>query len=128
MNLPPSTTSRKRRLSDADVKTGPKRPRGQSLGPRLHAVSDPLPRTYLAVTEEPFWSNNTFELECGVYNDSDGFGPFHTAPLLYDDILLGGQSDVAVCVGQIEEIGEYSIFSLRPTFNGSFCSTGNPTL
>ena len=35
---------RKRRLSDADARTAlPKRPRGFTVGPRFHTVSDPLP-------------------------------------------------------------------------------------
>lgn len=38
-----STGSRKRRLSDASCETLPKRPR-HGRAPRLHAVSDPLPR------------------------------------------------------------------------------------
>jgi hypothetical protein len=49
--LPKSTSSttaligRKRRLSDADPEALPKRPRGLAVGPRLQAVSDPLPST-----------------------------------------------------------------------------------
>jgi hypothetical protein len=35
--------NRKRRLSDADSYPTPKRPRGLAVGPRPHAVSDPLP-------------------------------------------------------------------------------------
>ncbi|KAG2367774.1 C-terminal domain of homeodomain 1-domain-containing protein [Suillus spraguei] len=39
-----SESSRKRRLSDADAHAVPKRPHGLHVGPRVHAVSDPLPR------------------------------------------------------------------------------------
>ncbi|KAF9218579.1 hypothetical protein BS17DRAFT_770610 [Gyrodon lividus] len=39
--------SRKRRLSDADASGVSKRPRGPMAAPRLHAVSDPLPRPHV---------------------------------------------------------------------------------
>ena len=39
----PLTSSRKRRLSDADGQGLPKRPRNLAVGPRMHAVSDPFP-------------------------------------------------------------------------------------
>ncbi|KAH7908000.1 C-terminal domain of homeodomain 1-domain-containing protein [Hygrophoropsis aurantiaca] len=41
---PAPPPSRKRRLSDADAQGPPKRSRGPFIGPRLHAVSDPLPK------------------------------------------------------------------------------------
>ncbi|KAF9225447.1 hypothetical protein BS17DRAFT_879469 [Gyrodon lividus] len=53
---------RKRRLSDADPSSMPKRPRGSMAGPRLHAVSDPLPRFHLeseyCIDE---WFNTNFD-------------------------------------------------------------------
>src|SRR6267154_3600149 len=44
---PSAGSSRKRRLSDADADGPPKRPRGVLAGPRVHAVSDPLPRSFI---------------------------------------------------------------------------------
>ncbi|KAH7930421.1 hypothetical protein BV22DRAFT_1124925 [Leucogyrophana mollusca] len=42
--IPAPPPLRKRRLSDADAQGPPKRARGPFIGPRVHAVSDPLPR------------------------------------------------------------------------------------
>ncbi|KIJ08122.1 hypothetical protein PAXINDRAFT_102675 [Paxillus involutus ATCC 200175] len=57
-----TTVSRRRRLSDADPCGLPKRPRGSITGPRLHAVSDPLPRSQAeseySVDE---WFNTNFD-------------------------------------------------------------------
>jgi hypothetical protein len=55
--------NRKRRLSDADVQGAPKRPRNLLVGPRLHAVSDPLPISSALREASAFdgWYNEYFE-------------------------------------------------------------------
>lgn len=59
-----SAPNRKRRLSDADVQGAPKRPRKISVGPRLHAVSDPLPMSSALLEASSFdgWFKENFEL------------------------------------------------------------------
>lgn len=56
--------SRKRRLSDADTQGAPKRPRNLPVGPRLHAVSDPLPMSSALVEASSFddWFKVNFDL------------------------------------------------------------------
>jgi hypothetical protein len=56
--------SRKRRLSDADARDAPKRPRNLPVGPRLHAVSDPLPVSSALVEASAFddWFKVNFDL------------------------------------------------------------------
>nr|ALK27863.1 homeodomain mating type protein [Limonomyces culmigenus] len=39
------TPSRKRRLSEADAESAPKRPKGMSMAPRAHAVFAPIPKS-----------------------------------------------------------------------------------
>ncbi|KAG2155591.1 homeodomain protein 1 [Suillus clintonianus] len=75
---PSSGSSRKRRLSDTDTHAVPKRPRGLLNGPRVHAVSDPLPRA--SVPLEPgiddWFQTNFFEIPGPVENVSfDQFAP-----------------------------------------------------
>lgn len=43
-NPPAPSVNRKRRLSEGSTQGAPKRPRGIPVGPRLQAVSDPLPK------------------------------------------------------------------------------------
>jgi hypothetical protein len=65
--LKPSSTSRKRRLSDAEAQGAPKRPRNLPVGPRLYAVSDPLPMSSTLVEASAFddWFKvNNFDLPC----------------------------------------------------------------
>lgn len=45
LNPPTPSINRKRRLSDGSTQGAPKRPRGLPVGPRLQAVSDPLPKS-----------------------------------------------------------------------------------
>jgi hypothetical protein len=47
-------SSRKRRLSDADGQNAPKRPRNHLAGPRLQAVSDPMPFSSALLTASEF--------------------------------------------------------------------------
>ena len=60
--------NRKRRLSDADADAqgAPKRPRNLPVGPRLHAVSDPLPMSGAFVGASAFdsWYNEHFDFPC----------------------------------------------------------------
>ncbi|KAG1757152.1 homeodomain protein 1 [Suillus lakei] len=65
-----SGSSRKRRLSDADAHAVPKRPRGLPVGPRVHAVSDPLPRAYAPVEPgvDDWFQTNFFEIPGPVEN------------------------------------------------------------
>ncbi|KAF5385403.1 hypothetical protein D9615_001302 [Tricholomella constricta] len=66
-NLTPlPTISRKRRLSDADGQGAPKRPRGLPTGPRLHAVSDPLPMT--SALFEASSMDDWFNIHFGIPN------------------------------------------------------------
>ena len=66
----PSASLRKRRLSDVDSHRAPKRPRSVLTGPRVHAVSDPLPR--LSVPHEAgiddWFHTNFFEIPTPVEN------------------------------------------------------------
>nr|AGS09322.1 b1 homeodomain mating type protein [Heterobasidion parviporum] len=50
--IPVPTTSRKRRLSDARDDITPKRPRNSHSGPRMQAVSDPLPQSTIQIVPE----------------------------------------------------------------------------
>lgn len=52
--------NRKRRLSDPDSQGAPKRPKNVLSGPRLHAVSDPLPSTFTLST----WFERNFGIPC----------------------------------------------------------------
>ncbi|KAG1813291.1 C-terminal domain of homeodomain 1-domain-containing protein [Suillus subaureus] len=67
---PSSGSSRKRRLSDADVHTVPMRPRGLLAGPRVHAVSDPLPRASVPLQSniDDWFQTNFFEIPGPVKN------------------------------------------------------------
>jgi hypothetical protein len=67
---PSSGSSRKRRLSDADTHIVPKRPGGLLVGPRVHAVSDPLPRASFPVESNTndWFQTNFFEIPGPVKN------------------------------------------------------------
>ncbi|KAG2062302.1 mating-type protein [Suillus hirtellus] len=67
---PSSGSSRKRRLSDVDAHTVPKRPRDLNIGPRIHAVSDPLPRASIALESniDHWFQTNFFEIPGPVEN------------------------------------------------------------
>jgi hypothetical protein len=68
--------SQKRRLSDADAHTMPKRPRGLIAGPRVHAVSDPLPRASVSLESNIWFQTNFFEIPGPVENVGfDQFAP-----------------------------------------------------
>ncbi|KAF8846028.1 hypothetical protein BDN67DRAFT_1064535 [Paxillus ammoniavirescens] len=75
------TNARKRRLSDADANSVPKRPRGSTAGPRLHAVSDPLPRSHLeseySIDE---WFNTNFDGLFALPPPVDAAEPDFSAP------------------------------------------------
>jgi hypothetical protein len=76
--LPSSVTSRKRRLSDADAHAVAKRPRGLRVGPRVHAVSDPLPKTTFPLESnlDDWFKTNFFEIPGPVENVGfDQFAP-----------------------------------------------------
>ncbi|OJA19541.1 mating-type homeodomain transcription factor A1 [Rhizopogon vesiculosus] len=62
----PSGSSRKRRLSDGDSHCVPKRPRGVLTGPRVHTVSDPLPRPESGIDD--WFQTNFFEVPPPVEN------------------------------------------------------------
>ncbi|KIM88656.1 hypothetical protein PILCRDRAFT_813627 [Piloderma croceum F 1598] len=66
----PSHISRKRRLSNADVQGPPKRPRGLTVRPRLHTVSDPLPisSTVVQALEVQNWNMPNFEFNFELPN------------------------------------------------------------
>lgn len=69
-------SSQKRRLSDADAHTVPKRPRGLLAGPRVHAVSDPLPSASLESNIDDWFRTNFFEIPGPVENvNFDQFVP-----------------------------------------------------
>ncbi|KAG2756414.1 hypothetical protein P692DRAFT_20714443 [Suillus brevipes Sb2] len=67
---PSSGSSRKRRLSDVDAHAVPKRPKGLYVGPRVHAVSDPLPRAYAPLESniDDWFQTNFFEIPGPVEN------------------------------------------------------------
>ncbi|KAG2118041.1 homeodomain protein 1 [Suillus discolor] len=73
-----SGSSRKRRLSDADAHAVPKRPRDLHVGPRIHAVSDPLPKASIALESNinDWFQTNFFEIPGPVENVGfDQFAP-----------------------------------------------------
>jgi hypothetical protein len=75
---PSSGSSRRRRLSDTDAHAMPKRPRGLPVGPRVHAVSDPLPRASVPVESniDDWFQMNFFEIPGPVENIGfDQFAP-----------------------------------------------------
>lgn len=75
---PSAGSSRKRRLSDADAYAVAKRPRGLLSGPRVHAVSDPLPRTSVPLESniDDWFQTNFFEIPGPVENVGfDQFSP-----------------------------------------------------
>nr|WDY60852.1 HD MAT HD1 protein [Suillus americanus] len=75
---PSSGYSRKRRLSDADAHAVPKHPRGLHVGPRIHAVSDPLPRASVPLESiiDDWFQTNFFEIPGPVENVGfDQFAP-----------------------------------------------------
>ncbi|KAG5638549.1 hypothetical protein DXG03_004102 [Asterophora parasitica] len=69
---PLPTISRKRRLSDADSQGVPKRPRGLAVGPRMHAVSDPLPMSSALIEASSIdgWFNAHFGIPTPVVVDA----------------------------------------------------------
>jgi hypothetical protein len=76
---PTPWSSRKRRLSDADAHAVPNRPRDLHVGPRVHAVSDPLPRASvpLELNIDDWFQKNFFEIPEPVEIVSfDQFAPF----------------------------------------------------
>ncbi|KAG1795777.1 homeodomain protein 1 [Suillus plorans] len=73
-----SGSSRKRRLSDAATHAVSKRPRDLHVGPRVHAVSDPLPRASVPLESniDHWFQTNFFEIPGPVENVSfDQFAP-----------------------------------------------------
>lgn len=75
---PSSGFSRKRRLSDANAHTVPKRPRGLHVGPRIHAVSDPLPKSFVPLESnvDDWFQTNFLEIPGPVENVGfDQFAP-----------------------------------------------------
>ncbi|GLB35907.1 hypothetical protein LshimejAT787_0301950 [Lyophyllum shimeji] len=60
-----ATPNRKRRLSDSDGQGAPKRPRNLPVGPRLQAVSDPLPLSSALFDASAFdgWFQKNFDLQ-----------------------------------------------------------------
>ncbi|EGN93158.1 hypothetical protein SERLA73DRAFT_156557 [Serpula lacrymans var. lacrymans S7.3] len=65
---PAQSHSRKRRLSDGASQGAPKRPRGV-VGPRLHAVSDPLPKTNQPADDFNAWLMGNFEIPAAVADE-----------------------------------------------------------
>ncbi|KAF8078879.1 C-terminal domain of homeodomain 1-domain-containing protein [Lyophyllum atratum] len=94
----PATSNRKRRLSGSDGQGAPKRPRNMPVGPRLHAVSDPLPLSSALFDASAFdgWFQQHFDLQAppkvGEISPS-GF-----------DVELGNFSDFE-CEAQAESAG-----------------------
>nr|WDY60854.1 HD MAT HD1 protein [Suillus americanus] len=75
---PSSGSLRKRRLSDGDTHAVPKHPRSLHAGPRVHAVSDPLPRASVPVESniDDWFQTNFFEIPGPVENIGfDQFAP-----------------------------------------------------
>jgi hypothetical protein len=73
VTIPFPSSNRKRRLSDADGQGAPKRPRGFSTGPRVHAVSDPLPARSITDADLESWFKLDFEFPAEV--TADGLDP-----------------------------------------------------
>ncbi|KAG2149577.1 homeodomain protein 1 [Suillus cothurnatus] len=73
-----SRPSRKRRLSNADTDAVPKRPRSLHVGPRVHAVSDPLSKASVPLESniDDWFQTNFFEIPGPVENIGfDQFAP-----------------------------------------------------
>jgi hypothetical protein len=87
-----SSRNRKRRLSDADSQPMPKRPRGLHVGPRLHAVSDPLPLSSPAseASKVDNWFQFNFDIpDAVIAEDLDPSTPVEV-DFFKDWTLLGG--------------------------------------
>ncbi|EGO31057.1 A mating type protein [Serpula lacrymans var. lacrymans S7.9] len=65
---PVQSHNRKRRLSDGAAQGAPKRPRGL-VGPRLYAVSDPLPRANESADDFNAWLMSNFEIPPAVADE-----------------------------------------------------------
>jgi len=67
----PPTSSRKRRLSDADGQGRPKHPRNLAVGPRMHAVSDPLPMSsaLFEASSMDDWFHSNFGITNAIHID-----------------------------------------------------------
>ncbi|KAG2076874.1 hypothetical protein BDR04DRAFT_1089142 [Suillus decipiens] len=73
-----SGSSRRRRLSDADAHVAPKHPRSLHVRPRVHAVSDPLPKASAPMESniDDWFQTNFFEIPGPVENVAfDQFAP-----------------------------------------------------
>ncbi|KAH7886125.1 C-terminal domain of homeodomain 1-domain-containing protein [Phlebopus sp. FC_14] len=76
------TISRKRRLSDAELSSVPKRPRGLNAGPRLYAVSDPLPKSAIASgLGVDDWFNSNIDSLFSLPSPVDSGEPDYSIPL-----------------------------------------------
>lgn len=94
---PSSTVHRKRRLSDGDSQGAPKRPRNILSGPRLHAVSDPLP--------SPAAFSAWFESSHGIPRSATIDKPDISLPF---DIELFDYSDIDTQANSLPEIMDSS--------------------
>lgn len=75
---PSSGSSRKRRLSDTDAHVVLKRPGSLYVGPRIHAVSDPIPKSFVPLKSnvDDWFQTNFFEIPDAVENVGfDQFAP-----------------------------------------------------
>ncbi|KAF5385402.1 hypothetical protein D9615_001304 [Tricholomella constricta] len=93
-SMPLPTISRKRRLSDADGQGAPKRPRNLPIGPRMQAVSDPLP--IASALFEASSMNDWFNAHFGIPN-----------PVVVDALDMGEALDL--------EVFDYSVFADTPS-------------
>lgn len=88
-------TTRKRWLSEVDVQGLPKDFLGPSTGPRIHAVSDPLPRATSETSDIDEWFNahftNLFEFPPPVSTELDRSLPWEVE--LYQNYYIPTQGD-----------------------------------
>ncbi|GLB35909.1 putative homeobox KN domain containing protein [Lyophyllum shimeji] len=94
-SIPLPAISRKRRLSDADGQRVPKRPRGITAGPRLQAVSDPLP-TRIDTWSMDQWFNAHFGIpNPAVVDEPDTTLPLDVQVFNYSAVQVGTPSTVS---------------------------------
>ena len=122
MPEPPSIqpiSSRKRRLSEADGRGGLKRPRNLPVGPRMQAVSDPLPMS--SVLFEASSMDDWFQSNFGISNSpgDDGLDPpfpLDVEVFEYSALGLDPQSSASTMLlpgsGGCKPVSPCSVFSL----------------
>ncbi|KAG0707490.1 homeodomain protein 1 [Suillus ampliporus] len=126
---PSSGSSRKRRRSDTDASAETKGPRGSLVGPRVHAVSDPLPSVSLESGIDDWFHTNFFEIPGPVENvgfdqlaplDIEVFSGYTFPDTQTNSIQQSAQQDsVQPTLGQVAdlEVPSHASLSVTPSLD-----------